>query len=82
MLFVLEALSEWVGAHCWGLCHRVSVPDNVSLLAQPEGVYEHLFADGIRSWGPRVAYVAWLKAAYGHLKGFMILCKIHKKRLR
>ena len=82
MSFVLEAMIEWVGSHFGGLCHRFQVPDDVSLLAQPECVYEYLFADGVRTWGRKVAYVAWLKAAYGHLKGFMILCKIHKKRLR
>ena len=82
MSFVLEALIEWVGAHFLGPCLRVRVPDDVSLVAEPECVYEYLFADGVRNWGRKVAYVAWLKAAYGHLKGFMILCKIHKKRLR
>lgn len=82
MSFVLEAMIEWVGAHCWGLCYRFQAPDNVNLLTTPECVYESLFPDEKRTWVQRVAYVAWLKAAYGPLKGFMVLCNIHQKRLR
>ena len=82
MAFVLEAIGEWVLAHVLGKCLKFQVPDDVSLRADPESVYEHLFADGVRHWGRRVAYVAWLKEALGPIKGFLTLCRIHKKRLR
>ena len=82
MAFILESVWEWVLAHVVGKCVTLPVPDDVSLHADPEMVYEYLFADGVRNWGRKVAYVAWLKASYGPIKGFLTLCKINQKRLR
>ena len=56
-----------------GKCVTLPVPDDVSLHADPEMVYEYLFADGVLNWGRKVAYVAWLKASYGSIKGFLTL---------
>lgn len=82
MSFVIEALIEWICAHMLSKCIKIQVPDEVGRGADPETVFEMLFADGVRNWGRRFAYVTWLKESYGHIKGFMVLCKIHRKRLR
>ena len=82
MAYILESIGEWVVAHL--LRHYLSfqVPDEVSMQADPESVYEYMYSDGVRNWGRKVAYVAWLKEAYGPIKGFLTLCKINQKRLR
>ena len=82
MAYVLESIGEWVVAHLLRRCLSFQVPDEVSLQADPESVYEYLYSDGVRNWGRRVAYVAWLKEAFGPIKGFITLCKINQKRLR
>ena len=82
MSFILESVCEWVMAHIMGQCLKLQVPDQVSRHTDPEEVYEYLFADGVRNWGRKVAYVTWLKESYGPIKGFLTLCKINRKRLR
>ena len=73
MAFILESVWEWVLAHVLGKCVKLPVPDECGLAADPESVYEYLFADGVRNWGRKVAYVTWLKASYGSIKGFLTL---------
>ena len=82
MAYILESIGEWVVAHLLRHCLSFQVPDEVSLQADPESVYEYLYSDGVRNWGRKVAYVAWLKEAFGPIKGFITLCKINQKRLR
>ena len=82
MAHILESIGEWVLAHLMSHCLSPQVPDEVSVYADPEMVYEYLFADGVRNWGRKVAYVVWLKEAFGTIKGFITLCKINKTRLR
>ena len=82
MLFILESVWEWVVAHLVSKCVQLPVPDECGLGIDPEGVYECLFADGVRNWGRKAAYVTWLKNTFGPIKGFMTLCKINQKRLR
>ena len=82
MAYLLESVAEWVLGNLLKHCLSVQVPDEVSLQADPECVYEYLYSDGVRNWGRQVAYVAWLKEAYGPIKGFLTLCKINQKRLR
>ena len=68
MAFVLDVVWEWVLAHVLGKCVSLQVPDDVSLYADPEMVYEFLFADGVRNWGRKMVYVAWLKESFGTSK--------------
>lgn len=82
MAFVLESMWEWGMAHLMGTCFQVKVPEQVSQYADPESVYEYLFADGVRNWVRKTAYVMWLKQAMGMIKGFWTLCRINKIRLR
>ena len=82
MAYILESIGEWVVSHLLRHCLSFQVPDEVSLQADPESVYEYLYSDGVRNWGRKVAYVAWLKEAFGPIKGFITLCKINQKRLR
>ena len=82
MAYILESIGEWVAAHLLSRCMSLQVPDEVSLQADPESVYEYLYSDGVRNWGRKVAYVTWLKEAFGNIKGFITLCKINQKRLR
>ena len=82
MAFVLESVLEWVMARLLGTCIKVRVPDQVSLQADPESVYEYLYSDGVRTWRRKIAYVAWLNEAMGTIKGFLTLCRINRIRLR
>ena len=82
MAYILESIGEWVVAHLLKHCLFFQVPDEVSMQADPESVYEYMYSDGVRNWGRKVAYVAWLTEALGPIKGFLTLCKINQKRLR
>ena len=82
MAFVLESVLEWGMAHLLGTCLKVQVPDEVSRNADPQSVYEYLFADGVRTWARKMAYAAWLKKVLGTIKGFLTLCRINRLRLR
>ena len=82
MAFIVEAAWEWVIAHVVSKCVALQCPYEVGDNPDPEAVYEYLFADGVRNWGRKVAYVTWLKKRLGPIKGFLTLCKIHQTRLR
>lgn len=82
MAFVLESVLEWGMARLLGTCLKVHVPQDAWLYADPQVVYEYLFADGVRTWARKIAYVAWLKEAMGTIKGFLTLCRINRLRLR
>ena len=53
MAFILESVWEWVLAHVMGKCVTLPVPDDVSLHADPEMVYEYLFPDGYATGGAK-----------------------------
>ena len=82
MAFVLESVWEWGMARLLGTCLKVQAPKDVCLHGDPQVVYEYLFADGVRTWARKIAYVAWLKDALGTIKGFLTLCRINRLRLR
>ena len=40
-----------------GKCLSLQVPEDVCLYADPQVIYEYLFADGVRNWGRNVCYL-------------------------
>ena len=57
-------------------------PDQEGREADPQVVYEELFADGLRTWQRKITFVMWLQKTRGVIKGFWTLYKINRDRLR